>query len=148
MSMRALAGSLAVAAVIGLAACSGEPTALETGPIVGPWTLVEINGQPLPISELATFEDNLCTFTLSEFNVEFRSNRRYTGNDVVTRTCGGVTTNIGRSYNGTWRISGDVLFMREGAGVEFASLFDIADDTLTITGDDDGEAIVQVLVRQ
>jgi hypothetical protein len=144
-----LAAFLAVAAV-GLAACSSDSTVVETGPIVGSWTVVEINGEPLPITENVTYQDMLCSLTLTEFNITFRSNRTYVGDDDVTRAClDGPTDNIGSQFNGTWRTSGSILFMAEGSGPEFAVLFEVDESTLTITGEDeDGQPIVQILQRQ
>jgi hypothetical protein len=150
MKVRALAGVLLASAGLGLAACGGDSTALETGPIVGSWTLVEIDGQPLPIKETAIFQDWVCELTLTEFNITFRGDRTYVGNDMVTRVCiEGPTHNLPGSLEGTWRTSGSILFMRERTGPEAALVHHIEGSVLTIVGEDeDGTPIVQVLHRR
>lgn len=149
MRVRALAGVLLASAGLGLAACGSDSTPLETGPIVGSWTLVEIDGQALPITETGFFQDWICQLTLTEFNITFRSDRTYVGNDMVTRACiEGPTNDVPGEYEGTWRITANVLFMRERTGPEAALVHHIEGSVLTIVGEDeDGTPIIQVLHR-
>ena len=146
MKYSSVAVALASAA-FAISGCGDGPTA-ETGPIVGAWAAVSIDGATLPTSFEVLLEERVCVITVSAVTLEFNTNGRYTGGDTVSRRCGAdPAVDLSRGYNGSFRTSGTLLYLREGTSPELPSTYSITGSTLTIVEVGEGGAVT-VLQRR
>jgi hypothetical protein len=148
MRVKIRSAAAVVAVALAASGCGGDVTAVYDGPLLGSWSAVSVDGEPLPVTLAVTIDEVVCTYTVSAIEFTFLSNSRYTGQDSVSARClPNPPVDLSQTFAGRFRTSGTTLFMTADGGTEQTSTFVIDGNTLTITSVTGDETNVTVLTR-
>lgn len=149
MLFRTTARILALPLLLPFAACS-DSTGPEGGSLRGSWTLLSLDGEPLPLTD--TIEDpeyGTCTITLDSMDMTFTA-AEYEVTMVSTAGCEGIEEETATDvYGGTYRLSGDRIYTTaEGPMASEVSMgYSVRGDRLTLRQSFGGDLQTYVFER-
>jgi hypothetical protein len=124
---------------ISLLAC-GDSSGPEASSAVGTWSLVTVNGSPLPYTVLLIQPNYRLEIVSATFVAA--ANGTYTGSVTTRETDAGTVTTTTESDNGTWSQSGTTVTVTDSDGI--SSTATISGNTITLSQ----QGFVSVYQRQ
>jgi hypothetical protein len=150
MLSRALAGTVLLSVAF-LGACGGDDVSgAGYQPLVGQWSAVSYEDEPLPIIQDLNPAGLPCEFQTYSLDLAFTAAGRYTSNDDSILDCEDeAPLDVSESISGTYRVAGEILYLRQTGRGEQGTPFELNGDTLSlIQYGIDGSPSALKLVRQ